>query len=189
MARASECLDANKLLPAQIDFWLIPEFDPVLLQSLVEIYASGKRRGIAEVQVLQDFQDGAGLEWLFEHRQHLQEVVFADAFDVGQHGRATAAHQLDVAAIAASAERGNALDGLNRLQSDVQEDKIWHPLVQRRLHITAVGKSVGIDASTMQDEREELPDARIGVDHKAERGVNQVAGCGGLRQCRRRFGR
>ncbi len=41
MARACKGLDADELLLPQIDFWLIPEFDPVLLQGLVEIDAAG----------------------------------------------------------------------------------------------------------------------------------------------------
>ena len=34
----------------------------------------------------------------------------------------------------------------------------------------AVGKSLGIEASAVQNEREEMPDARVAVDHEAERG-------------------
>ncbi len=104
-----------------------------------------------------------------------------------KHGQAAPAHQLDLAPIAAAAERGDAFDGFDRIQRDVEEDKIRHPLAQRRSHIMAVGKSLGIEASAVENEREELPDARVAVDHEAERDRGPGGGRVGLTRCRRRF--
>ncbi len=195
MARAREGLGADELLFAQIDLRLVPELDPVVAQGLVEIDAAGDRRRVAELKVLQNFQDDAGLERLFQHRQHLQALLLADALDVREHGRAAAAHELHVAAIAARAERDDAFDGFGGFQRDVEEDEIGRALRQRRTQRLAVGEFLGIDAGAVKNERQEMADARIGVDDEAERGaglagVRRAAGgarlrgwrgCGGLR--------
>ena len=88
MAGAGEGLRADKLFFAQIDLRLVPEFDPVLRQGLVEIDAAGDRWRVTEFEVLQQFQDDVGLERLSQYRQHLQVLLFADALDVREHRRA-----------------------------------------------------------------------------------------------------
>ena len=88
MAGAGEGLGADKLFFSQIDLRLVPEFDPVLRQGLVKIDAPGDRGRMAELEVLQQFKDRVGLKRLSQYRQHLQPLLFADAVDVGEHGRA-----------------------------------------------------------------------------------------------------
>jgi hypothetical protein len=72
---------------AQIDLRLIPEFDPVVPQRLVEIDAGGRGRRVPKPQLIEDLQYGAGLERLLERSQHPQLLFFTDAFDVVEHGR------------------------------------------------------------------------------------------------------
>ena len=72
VAGTGERFDADELLLAQINLRLIPELDPAVAQRLIESDAASSRRRMAESQVLQYFQDGAGLERLFQHRQHFQ---------------------------------------------------------------------------------------------------------------------
>ena len=50
-------------------------------------------------------------------------------------------------------------------------------LGQCRAHRLAVGNLLGIDAGAVQDQRQKVPDAGVGVDDKAER----RAGLGALR--------
>ena len=51
MPRAREGLYADELFLAQIDLWLVPEFDPVVAQRLIKIDAPGLCRWIARAAV------------------------------------------------------------------------------------------------------------------------------------------
>ncbi len=108
-------------LRAQIDLRLVPEFDPVLRQGLIEIDAAGDRRRMAELEVLEQFHDDVGLERLAQHRQHLQALLFADVLDMRQHRRAAAAHELHLPAIVAAAERDDAADRLGGFAAGCRE--------------------------------------------------------------------
>ncbi len=166
--RAGEGLRADQLLLAQVDLRLIPELDPAIAQGLIEIDAGGKRGRMPELELLQDLQDGARLERLFERRQHLQTVLLTDALDVFEHGGAAAAHQLHVAAVAAAAERDHAFDGVGGFQRDVEEHDIGSAAAQRGAKRLAVGEFLGVDAGAVQDERQEMPDAAVAVDDEAQ---------------------
>ena len=184
--RAGKGFDADELLFAQVDFRLIPELDPAVAQRVAQIDAAGDRRRLAEPKVLQDFQDHAGLEWLLENGQHAQMMLLADALDVGKHGRAAVAHELHGAGITGAREREDALDGVGRFERDVEEDEFRLALGQRRPHRLAVGKLFGIDAGAVQDQRQKMPDAGVGIDDKAKRRAGLGAGRFGLgvsRQC------
>ena len=71
MARARKRFGADQLLSSQVDLWLIPELDPAVAQSFFEIDPSRKRLRMPELEVVQDFQEHAGVERLFQRRQHL----------------------------------------------------------------------------------------------------------------------
>ncbi len=180
MPRAGKGLDADELLFAQVDFRLIPELDPAVAQRIVEIDAAGDRRRLAEPKFLQDFQDHAGLERLLENGQHAQMMLLADALDMGEHGRAAVAHELHGAGITGARQREDALDGVGQFERDVEEDEFRLALGQRRPHRLAVGKLLGIDAGAVQDQRQKMPDAGVGIDDKAKRRAGLGAGRVGL---------
>ena len=114
-----------ELLAAQVDFRLIPEFDPVVLQRVFEIDAGGDGGRRTDLQVADDFDHCAGVERLLEHRQHRQAVLFADGIDVLEHGRAAQAHKLDRALEAFLAKLDDIVDYGRRIERDVDEDEWW----------------------------------------------------------------
>ena len=196
MPRAGKGLDADELLFAQVDLRLIPELDPAVAQRVAEIDAAGDCRRVAEPQFLQNLQNHAGLERLLENRKHAQVMLLADALDMGEHSRAAVAHELHGAGISGARQRQDALDGVGRFERDVEEDEFWLALGQRRPHRLAVGKLLGIDAGAVQDQRQKVPDAGVGIDDKAKRRAGLGAGrfgvgCRGnggcLRRCRGHF--
>src|SRR5215813_10373230 len=78
MPTARKQLDARKLLLTQVDLGLAPEFDPALAQGFVESHSRCHRGRMAELPLPHDRNDGRSLERFFEHRQHLQLVLFSD---------------------------------------------------------------------------------------------------------------
>ena len=95
MARAGEGFGADQLFLAQVDLRLVPEFDPAVAQApRRDRCAPAMVGGWPSLRVCRYLHDVAGLERLFQDRQHLQPVLLADALDVLEHGRAAAAHQL-----------------------------------------------------------------------------------------------
>src|ERR1700733_944549 len=119
MAGAGKRFGADKLLPAQVDFWLVPELDPSAVQCLIEIDPAGGRRRVTELEFMDDLENGLRLDRLLERRQHLQAVLFANMLDVRQHGRTATAEELNGAAIIAGGEFAEALDRLGKIQRDV----------------------------------------------------------------------
>ncbi len=107
-------------------------------------------------------------------------MLLADALDVGEHGRAAVAHELYGAGISGARERKDALDGVGQFERDVEEDEFRLALGQRRPHRLAVGKLFGIDAGAVQDQRQKMPDAGVGIDDKAKRRAGLGAGRVGL---------
>ena len=168
MAGAGECLGADKLFSSQIDLRLVPEFDPVLRQGLVKIDAPGDRGRMAELEVLQQFKDRVGLKRLSQYRQHLQPLLFADAVDVGEHGRAATRYELHPPAIVCVAERDDAGDRFGEFERDVEKDHIGRAARQGLAQSLTVGKFLGIDAGAVQNERQEVTDAAIAVDDEAQ---------------------
>ena len=71
MARAGKRLGADQLFFSEVDLRLIPVFDPAIAQSLIEIDPRSQRLRMPELEVVQDFQEHAGIEWLLQRRQHL----------------------------------------------------------------------------------------------------------------------
>jgi hypothetical protein len=114
--RARIGFHAGELLAAQVDLRLVPELDPVVGQRLVEAKPGGAARRRSEPELMDDLDDGVGLERLLEHRQHAEQVLSADALDVFEHGAAAVAYQLHRAAKAGIAERDHrfGVDGFDR---------------------------------------------------------------------------
>ena len=107
-------------------------------------------------------------------------MLLADAFDMGEHGRAAVAHELNGPGISGARKREDALDGIGQFERDVEEDEFRLAPGQRRPHRHAVGKFLRIDAGAVQDQRQEMPDAGIGIDDEAKRRVCLGAGRFGL---------
>lgn len=141
---------------------------------------------MSELEVLQDLQHRAGLKRLLEHCKHLQPLLLADALDVLEHGRAPAAHELDVAAVAFLAQRDDALDRVGGCKRDVEKDEVGRTLGYRGAKRRAIGEFFGVDADTVQNKRQEMPDARIPVDDEAERDTRGAVALPGV--TRRRAG-
>ena len=114
-------------------------------------------------------QHRAGLERLLEHRKHLQALLLADALDVLEHGRASAAHELHIPAVGFLAERSDALDRVRGFKCDVEKDEVGRTAGHRGAKRVAVGEFFGVDTDSVQNKRQEMPDARIPVDDEAER--------------------
>ena len=169
MPAARERLDADKLLPAQVDLRLVPELDPAVREHLAQFDAGRPRRGVAELQRLHDRDDRVGVERLLEHRQHLQVMLLADAPHMLHHGGAARAHELHGSAIAAPAEIGDGFDRFRGVQPDVQEHEVGRAPHQRVPETGEVGQFLGFDADAMQHQRQEAADARRFVDDKADR--------------------
>ena len=113
----------------------------------------------------------------------MSPVLFADALDVFEDGRAAAAHQLHEAEMSALGEIDDRLDRFLRFQPDVDEGEVWKPSDDRLAETIAVGEFFGVDAGAVQDERQEMPDAAVFVDHEADRHAGGFSGRG-----RPRFG-
>ena len=167
-ARANASAPTSCFLRRSIFGWYQNSIQ-LLLKRLIEIDAAGDRRRFAELELLQDLQDCVGVERLLEDRQHLQVLLLADALDMREHGRAAVAHELHGAAIAALAEHADALDRFGGFERDVEENEIGLCAGSARPQRLAVGEFLGIDSGAVQDERQEMPDARIRIDDKAER--------------------
>jgi hypothetical protein len=103
---------AGESLFSQLDFRLIPELDPFIVERLVEVNAQGHRRRQSELELLQDLDDRLGLERLLEHRQHVELVLKADALDVIEYRGAAVAHELDRPAIFVFRKEDDRLDGV-----------------------------------------------------------------------------
>jgi hypothetical protein len=176
--RARERLGSRKLLFAQVDLGLVPELDPSLAQRLLEIDARGHRRRMAELELLHDAHDGGGVERLLEHRQHLQLVLIADAFHVLEDGRASAAHQLDEAEIAALGQHQDRLDGLAGFQADVEENEIGTALARSLGERLAVAEFFRVDPGPVQDQRQEVADAGVVVNDESQRYAGARVGGG-----------
>ena len=132
---------------------------------------------------MHDAEDGGGLEWLLEHRQRLQLLLEADAFDVFEHRRAAAAHELHVAEKAAFAERMQGMDRFRGFKPDVEKDEVRPALLDGLAEGDGVAEFLGIDPGAVQDERQEVPDRGLVVDHEAERQPGPVRSPPGAR-CR-----
>ena len=171
MAGAGIGFRAGELFLAQIDLRLIPELDPFVVERLVEVEAGGDRRRHAELELLEDLDDRVGLEWLLEHRQHVELVLDADVLDVIEHRGAAIAHQLHGAAKAVLAERDHRLDRVGGFERDVVEHEGGHAAFRSPAQRRAVGKFHGVDAGAVQHQRQKVPDAGFLVDHIAERGA------------------
>ncbi len=196
MAGAGESFGAGEPLLAQVDFRLIPEFDPVVGERFLQIEARRDRRRQAELELVQDLDDGVGLERLLQHRQHGELVLQADCLDVIEHGCATIAHQLHRAGEAVLAELDDRFDRIGRFERDVEEHELRHTARGRLAEGRAVGELDGVDPRAVQHQRQEMAEARLFVDDVAERhGAGRKRGrldgsgslvCGRLR---RRHGR
>ena len=116
------------------------------------------------------------LERLLQHRQHLEPVLLADALDVLEHRRAAVAHQLHEAEDNRLAERDHRFDGVGGFERDIEEDELGVAAGDRLAERCAVGEFLGVDAGAMQDQRQEMADARFVVDDEAER---HARGCSG----------
>jgi hypothetical protein len=135
---------------------------------------------MTESQVLQYFQDGAGLERLLQDRQHLQTVLLADAFDMLEDRGAASAHELHVAGVTVPAERDDAFDRFGGFERNVEEHQVGGAAGERRAEGRAVGEFLGVDAAAVEDERQEMADAAVDVGDKAERGALLVAALFGV---------
>src|SRR5262245_2964660 len=94
--------------------WAGTKIRSSLAQGIVESHPRCNRSRMAELQLPHDRDDGRSLERLLQHRQHLQLVLFADALDMFEHRRASAAHELDESEIAAFAKRHDGFDRVRR---------------------------------------------------------------------------
>ena len=128
--RANASTPASCFLRRSILGWYQNSIQP-FAERFVEPDARRLRRGVAELELLHDRDDGGGLERLLEHRQHLQPVLLADALDVLEHRGAAVAHQLHESEIAALAERDDGFDRLGGFQADVEEDEVRRAPLQR----------------------------------------------------------
>ena len=72
-------------------------------------------------------------------------------------------------------ERDDAFDGGGGFERDVEEDELRLAASKRDTHPLAVGEFLGVDAGAVQDQRQEVPDAGVGVDDEAERRTRFVA--------------
>lgn len=183
MAGAGEGLGADQLLLAQIDLRLIPEFDPALRQGVAKIDAAGDGRRMAEIVLLQEFEDDIGLERLTQPGQHLQLLLLANAFDMREYGRAAIAHQLDAAAIAIVAERNDATDRFRGFDGDVEKDDVRRAPRQSGEQPLTAFEFLGVDARTVQNEREKMPDAGVAVDDITKRRARCAVGFGRSATC------
>ncbi|MFZ3226772.1 MAG: hypothetical protein WA230_14845 [Xanthobacteraceae bacterium] len=168
MTRASKGFGRHELLFAEVDHRLIPEFDPTVIERLVETDPARGGRRVPQFELLQQVQDGLRLDRFFEHRQHLQMLLLADTFDMCKHSRAAAANKLHLAPIVAVGELEEALDSFAEFQSDIEEDNMGRTFGQRGGYCFASGKFLRIETGAMQNERQEAPDAVVGVDDEAE---------------------
>src|SRR6186713_148689 len=72
MPRACETFHSDELLAFEVDFGLVPEFDPVICDGIVEHDAGGYGRRHAELQLMDDLLDRSAVEWLFNAGQHTE---------------------------------------------------------------------------------------------------------------------
>jgi len=154
MARAGIGFGAGELFFAQGDFRLIPELDPVIGKRLLDIDLGGGGRQ-AELEILDDLDDRLGFIRLLEHRQHMELVLDADAFDVFKHRGAAAACELHGAGKAALAESAQRFNDVGGVQRDIVDDEIGGPFAGRLAQRRAVGEFHGVDTGAVQNQREE----------------------------------
>jgi hypothetical protein len=175
MARAGEGLGPGETLLLEVDLRLIPELDPVAPERFAEPDTRRDGDGMTELEPLHDPVDGRSLERLLERRQHLELLLVADALHVAEHGRAPTAHQLHEAGIAALGEHQDGVDRFARLHADVDEHEVGIALGDQLRERLSVGELQGVDARAMQNERQEMADARVGVDDEARRDAPALA--------------
>jgi len=144
-----------------------------VVERIFEIEAGGAGRRHAELELLDDLDDGVGLERLLEHRQHVELMLDADVLDVIEHGGAAIAHQLYAAVKSELAERNHRLDRIGRFERDTMEYEIGNTAFHRPPQRRPVRKFHGVDAGAVQHQRQKMPDAGVLVDHIAERGSAQ----------------
>ena len=99
------------------------------------------------------------------------------ALDVLEHGRAAVAHQLDEPKKPCLPSATHRFDGVGGIERDVDEDQFGLALGERLAEGRAVGEFLGVDAGAVQDQRQEMPDARLFVDHEAQRRAFAIARC------------
>ena len=137
------------------------------------------RRG--ELEGLQERDDRRRIERLVDHRQHLQPVPLTDTLYMLELGGAAAARELHEAGIAAPAE---VRDGFNRVggfETDIEEHERRRRRPSHRLpEACAVREFLGFKTDAMQDQRQELADARLVIDDKAGRHGRSAACRGGV---------
>ena len=173
-AGSAQSLDSGKLLSAQIDLRLVPEFDPTIVERVAQSDPCRLRRAVAELELLHDRRDRGRVERLLEHRQHLKSVLRADALDVLEHRRAAGAHELNESEVATLAECDDGFDRNGEIQADIEEDNVGRLPFDRLLETRAVGEFLGVDAGAVQDQRQEMADACLFVDDKAGRDGRRV---------------
>jgi hypothetical protein len=152
MADACEGFDAGELFLAQIDFGLVPEFNPMSGQRFAEIDAARKLSALTEFLILKYFHDDTRLEWLVQHRQHMQVLLFADSLDLRKNTGVAVAGELNPAAIVRRAKRCEAFGSLAGFDSNVQKDEIRRPPFERVAQRVAVGELLCIDAVALQNQ-------------------------------------
>ena len=96
--RAGEAFHADEFLAVDVDFRLIPEFDPVIRDGVVEHDARGDRRRHAELQILDDLVDRRAVERFLHAGQHAQLLLQAGRPWRVDHLRGQGADQLHRAA-------------------------------------------------------------------------------------------
>lgn len=105
-------------------------------------------------------------------------MLDADAFDVFEDGGAARAHQLHGAAVSHPAERDDGLDGVSGLEGNIQEHQGGSARLDGLAHAGAVWKFDRVDTGPVQHQREEMPDARLFIDHVTDRAPSGASGGG-----------
>ena len=96
-------------------------------------------------------------------------MLGAYALDVFEDCRAPSAHELHCAAISELAERDNRFNGISGFERDIVKNERGPAGLGGLAHGRAIWKFDGVDAGTVQDEGQEVPDAGFFIHNIAKR--------------------
>ena len=174
---------AGELLLAQVDFRLIPELDPVVLERLVELDARARPAAawpsLRSCMILTIASVSNGF---LSTGSILSLCCIADVLDVLEHGRAAVAHQLHGAGESRACRARSPTRWRRRIRARCcgRRDRARACRSRARKRAPSAN-SMRVDAGAVQHQREEMPDAGFLVDHEAERRACLLGRCAGGR--------